>query len=467
MWSPTATRPRVALVAAVVAVVVALGIPARATTNAQTTADEPHYLLTALSLWEDRDLDYGDERAEARYWPFHSVLLPVQAERQPDGSRLAPHEPLLPVVLSVPVGLGGWVGAKLALAALAGVLAALTCWVLERRVGVRPPVAAGTAVIAGCSPPLVIYGSQVYPELLGALVVLAGFATLSSPRWSGAARWGTVAAVLALPWLNVKYSPVAAALAAGLLVRSGRERGARGVATISATLLGAGTAFAAIHLWWYGGLTAYAAGSHFASGELTVMGNDPDYAGRTGRLLGLLVDRDFGLAAWQPVALLAVPALVWWCMRRSVTQWWVLAAMVGAGWLTATFLALTMHGWWWPGRQTVIVLPLVVVAVGAMVDRWSPVARRVTAAVAVAGVWFYAWTVVEVVAGAHTLIVDFDRTVEPVGWVWRRLLPDLRADTPADAVLFALWLAATVAVVIGTLRLHRVPRRVAVHEVTA
>ena len=160
------------LVAALVTLVTLIGLPARATRNAQTTADEPHYLLTALSLFEDQSFDYGDERSELRYWPFHSVTLPVQAEVQDDGRRVAPHDPLLPVVLAVPMGLGGWPLAKATIAILAGALAAAIAWVLERRVGMRPMVAATSAVIAGCSPPLVIYGTQIYPEIPWALAAL-------------------------------------------------------------------------------------------------------------------------------------------------------------------------------------------------------------------------------------------------------------------------------------------------------
>ena len=63
------------LVGLLVAVVVGIGAPMRATYGAQTTADEPHYLLTAISLAEDHDLDVSDERAAVRYRPFHDVVL--------------------------------------------------------------------------------------------------------------------------------------------------------------------------------------------------------------------------------------------------------------------------------------------------------------------------------------------------------------------------------------------------------
>ena len=40
-----------------------------------------------------------------------------------------------------------------------------------------------------------------------------------------------------------------------------------------------------------------------------------------------------------------------------------IAVPLAAGWATATWVALTMHGYWWPGRQLVAVLPLGVIAV--------------------------------------------------------------------------------------------------------
>ena len=170
------------------------------------------------------------------------------------------------------------------------------------------------------------------------------------------------AAVVALPWLAVKYVPVAAALAlVGCwgLVRAGQGRRAL---VLAGSLAVAGVAFLVLHRWWYGGWTPYAAGDHFVGGELSVVGTEPDYLGRSRRLLGLLVDRGFGLAAWQPAWLLAVPALAAMLARRP-RGWAAVAAPLAAGWLVATFVALTMHGWWFAGRQVVVVLPLAALAV--------------------------------------------------------------------------------------------------------
>nr|BFE83106.1 hypothetical protein GCM10020093_057070 [Planobispora longispora] len=71
-----------------------------------------------------------------------------------------------------------------------------------------------------------------------------------------------------------------------------------------------GAAYLAVHRLVWGGWTVYASGDHFqASGEFGVMGFDPDFAGRAVRLVGLMADRGYGLAAWQPAWLLLLPAV--------------------------------------------------------------------------------------------------------------------------------------------------------------
>ena len=140
------------------------------------------------------------------------------------------------------------------------------------------------------------------------------------------------------------------------------RRSAPRVVAFAGALVVAAAAFAVAHLAWYGGITPYATGSHFAGGEFGVVGDTPDYLGRSVRLIGLLVDRDFGLAAWQPGFLLAIAAFV--ALARARPRGGLaLALPLIAGWCNATFVALTMQGWWFPGRQVVVVLPCVVLAV--------------------------------------------------------------------------------------------------------
>jgi len=427
----------------------ALAIPVRATYGARVTADEPQYLLSALSLAEDLDLDISDERAEERFRPFHEVDLPVQELPNEDGRAVSPHDPLLPVVLAVPIAIGGWVGAKVAMAVMAGGLAAALLWVAIRRFAVDQRVATVVVLAFAAASPLAMYGTQVYPELPAALAVTAALAALTGPlRRGGVVLLGV--AVAALPWLSVKYTPVAAVLALLGLAAVWRRGDRRTGLALAGGLAVTGVAYLLVHQLVYGGWTVYASGDHFVGGELTVMGHDPDYLGRTRRLVGLMLDRAFGLAAWQPGWLLLVPGLALLARRRP-PQWLVLVLPLAAGWATATWVALTMHGWWWPGRQLVHVLPAAVLAMAWAADRLKLV-RRLAAAALVVGAATYAFLVVEGWRRDLTLVVDFEQTANPLYRAWRAVLPDYRNVTAATWVLQAAWLAVGVLFVIHLLK---------------
>ncbi|MEM7287701.1 MAG: hypothetical protein AAF480_15220, partial [Actinomycetota bacterium] len=361
-----------------------LAIDARATYGARVTADEPQYLTTALSLAEDFDLDISDEIEERAFLPYHEINLNQQTIPLNDsGQRISPHDPLLPLLLAAPMGLGGWQAAKAGLAFIAALTAAGTVALAVRRYGVRPGIAGLVVSAFFVSPPMTAYATQVYPEMPAAACVVLAFWALTAPTLRRREQATIIFAVVALPWLAVKYAPVAAVLTLGMLWRSSRrERWWQvGILTL------AGIIYLVVHRRIYGGWTVYASGDHFIDGEFLVVGNNPNYVGRTRRLIGLLVDRGFGLIAWMPGFVLALPALAWFVARRS-RMWPLVVATIAAGWATATWVALTMHGWWWPGRQVVVILPLVIVAVAMLADRLSTVLAATLASALIA---VFAW----------------------------------------------------------------------------
>jgi hypothetical protein len=194
----------------------------------------------------------------------------------------------------------------------------------------------------------------------------------------------------------------------------------------------------------------YASGDHFVGGEMTVVGTSPDYPGRAVRLVGLLIDRDFGLVAWNPAYLLAVPALAF-LVRNRPQRWPVLAVPLAVGWLNATFVALTMHGWWWPGRQVVVVLPCAVLVVAW----WAASSRavlRVLAVLGILGAFIFMWLVVEASVFDLRLISTMEQMSNPLVRGWRLLLPDYRDRTPEDWALHGGWCLALIATVFAVVR---------------
>src|SRR6185295_10887724 len=165
-----------------------------------------------------------------------------------------------------------------------------------------------------------------------------------------------------------------------------------------------------------------------SSGEFGVVGLHPDYPGRSIRLLGLLVDRDFGIAAWQPAWFLVIPALVALLVSRP-RHWPALVAPLLVGWATATWVALTMQGYWWPGRQLVVVLPLAVLVILV----WLARAGRA------------------VVVTAAALAVD-DLVLH---WPAALLLPDDRDLNTADQVRYAALVVVAATTALLALRTAR------------
>lgn len=428
---------------AVLGTLVALpGASVRSTYGAQAAVDEPQYLLTAISLAEDRDLDIADELTDERWRAFHEAPLPQQTEPRPDGSRLAPHDPLLPLLLAVPHELGGLLGARWALALVNGLLAAALLHLAVRRFAVPRGLATGGALVAAASVPFVVYGSQVYPELPAALAVtVAVDAALARPRRSTTAA--VVLAVVALPWLAVKYVPVAATVAVlhlWRLHRDGERSHLTGVLTAYAV---AGATYVAAHIGWYGGLTVYAAGDFFADngGQLSVLGTNPDPLGRSRRIVGLLVDRGFGIAAWQPAWLAVVPAVAAMVRRSPLGRRWLLLPLA-VGWANATWVAVTMHGYWFPGRHVLHVLPLAVVVVLWWAARLRRPGRLVLGVLAALGLWSTLALLVDGLAGELTWVVDFAGVDHPGYRLWRQVLPDGLQRPPGTDLLTSLWAMA-------------------------
>ena len=443
--TPGVPRPRrlwqAMLAACLVAVAAsAVGVPTRATYGARTTADEPQYLLTALSLAEDGGLDISDELDDERWRAFHEAALPQQTRLLPGDRRISPHDPLLPVLLAPAVAVGGWIAGKWTLVLLAGVLAALLVWIAVTRLAVTPRTAALVAGMLAASVPLAPYGSQVYPELPAALAVTAGVAALLAPlRRLGVVTVGM--ACCALPWLGIKYAPVAGVLGAFALIRLWRDGRRSAVAALAGGLAIAGVVYMVVHQSVWTGWTVYASADHFVeSGELGVIGFSPNYGARSIRLAALLTERSFGIAAWQPAWLLTVPALG--ALVRARPQGWaVLASVLTVGWCTATFVALTMAGWWFPGRQVVVVLPAAVLILCWWLDRVR-VAHSVFSALGVIGIASWLWLALEASTRRLTLIVDPMATVNPWYRMWRTVLPDFLAVTTGTWVRHAVWCGA-------------------------
>ena len=406
----------------------------------RTTGDEPHYLLMAQSLWREGDLDLRDNYAREDFREHTpGPLAPHYGAPRADGRPHPAHGVGLPLLLAPAYGLAGRAGAVILLALAAAALSLQVRHLALRAVGEGR--AAGFAWAAAVGPPLAVYAFHVYTEVPSALVLATSLRMLlSSPG-----PWGAAAAALlagALPWLHLKMAPAGAAL---LCLGLWRLRGGVRAAFLSAAgvaalgfLLYQQTVFGSLSpLAVYGGMPR---GTHLAP--------------RAEAVVGLLLDRSFGLLPHAPVFLLALAGVVPLCRGRL--------REAAPHLMVATAVLWPILGWrmWWggqcpAGRFLVPAVPFLGVAMAAGVGGAARGLARWRWVLLGLGLWGLLFAIQDpgrlllVNRGARPsrLWAAVSREV-PVG----RYLPSLVSGTPEEWRVAWVWLAA-LAVLLGLDRL--------------
>lgn len=316
------TRPTAAwrgtVAATICAMVLGAGLTAwwTATDRARITGDEPHYLIIAASLLRDRDLDVRnnyEQNARTR-----EVSGPIRPHAWRVGDELRSfHAPGLGLVLAIPFGIGGVIGARVALALLVVAVLAWTgrVWARDRLSGSDAALATAGIVL---SAPAAAGGGYLYPDLLGGALLAAVAVRLLSAPLRSPLEWACLLAVVGLLCaLHPKNVAAAGLLTALALWRVWREGGAGGVGTtgrrlprsgaIAMAVAAAGAALVAVWL-----LADFA--DIFVRRLRTELGAPPDKALRV--FLGLHLDQAQGMFFQQPLLLPGLVGLGWMIRRR-------------------------------------------------------------------------------------------------------------------------------------------------------
>ena len=424
-WAPAAFLPVVALVYGLAA--------ARVQAQVGPQGDEPHYLMVADSLLHDHDLSLEQDYAEGRYRDFHpEPLAPHYRVRGRDGAIYSLHAVGLSLLVLPAYAAASYAGASFLMALLGVWLAFEVRTLLRASLGEG---AEGVAWIVALSPPLVHYAGLVFTEIPAALIVTLALRQ-ARPAVSTRTALLTGTAIAFLPWLNVRYAILAAALLAfALAARPAR----RAVIAWLAPSAASAAALALFHFHLYGFFD-----------PRRVYGRRPELslAGLPTGLPGLLFDQEFGLLVYAPVFALAVPGMIalWRQSRRLavITAVLVLSVVSVAGaW------PMWRGGFNPPARFLVPVVPALALAVGARMR----LGLRAGAALLVAwGLWTGA------IGTWDRAVVHRDRDGTAPLWraasgaeEWTRLLPGFVLDeSEADrARLTVVWVIALAAAVAG------------------
>ena len=452
--SPEFVRRRgLSLSAAVVFLLLSLAylfsIDIRASRGASISADEPFYLLTTQSFLQDGDLDLINQYKAKSYRSFfdHPDGLWRQSVPLEDGRLLSPHNPGLPVLVMPGFALGGLIGVQVQLLLMAAATMTLAFLVAERLTSRRGICWAATLAV-GLSATAFIYSTEVYPEFPAALALLASLLVVTKRERPSLVDGALlVASLSAVCWLGIKYAPLTLLVAAYFLYRADLQG--------RAALLALGGASAGLFIWFhlatFGGLTPYNVNVVYAGlSSIELVERHVDIGDRVYRLWGLFVDRRFGIGRWAPILLVVVPGLALLTVGNG--RYRLIFGLIAIQLLLATFLAITMMGWWFAGRTLLVVFPLLVVPLVLMASRMGPLVRWAMATLAIYSVVITAGLAYAGHTREVTIVVDpFDMSFLPFSAV-AHAFPQYTSWGLETWLLTVVWLVIAAMAVVGTVR---------------
>jgi hypothetical protein len=440
--------------------------------------DEPHYLVITQSLLYDGDLkiENNHQRGDYRAY-FPGDLSPDSIKRGRNGAVYSIHAPGLPAIVLPAFAIGGYRGVVVFLLLVAASACALAWWLAWRVTGSLAAAWFGWATVAIAAPWL-LETFTVYPDGLGAAIVLTGFWGLLRAQWEsdrgqtgaravpeegqtgaravpergqtgarpvsergqtrvrppsdpgltlaglrfdpGLTPWLLHGVALSvLPWMHTRFAVLAATLGGLILVRLAHVPKAM-VKAIAFLLPPAISAVA----WMFFFAVIYGTPDPSAPYGGRV---DNSFAFLPNGLGGLLFDQGFGLLATAPALVFAFAGFT--RIRRLALEWLVVAFPY--------LLAVTTFAMWWAGMSgparflVPLLLPLAIPAAAA----WTAASSRGLRAVMLAALVVTTW-LAAVMAGAgggrlgyHTRN-DGGMTAAP--WMdWATRVVELPAAAPA------------------------------------
>src|SRR5262249_14715314 len=193
----------------IVSVLVYAAITPWAQLGAWPTADEPHYLLLTDSLVFDHDFDLANNYLAGDYKKYYPFTIPTSDHHSlhnTKGEEVPIHDVGLSILLVPCYAIAARRGAMLEVNVFSAILA-LGIFELALIFDVsRRAALVGWSLFAFTSP-LVVYSSQIYPEVIGAAGSIWSLITYSKALADQRPRHFLCTGVLLsiLPWFSVRY----------------------------------------------------------------------------------------------------------------------------------------------------------------------------------------------------------------------------------------------------------------------
>jgi hypothetical protein len=316
---------------------------ARSFNSKQTpTGDEPHYLLVSISLIQDGDIDLANNYKNQDYRVYFPDEIDTHiSTRSARGGSFPVGGVGLPILLIPFYLIKGRMG-TIIFSNLIGALLASNLFLLFWERTKNKTLAIALALIGIFTIPLSIYSFQVYPEILAALIIVYAFRRLPGSFWP-------ILPLAFLPWVHSKYYLVVLVFMVFLFLRKKYYY----LIPLIISLVG---------------LSIY---SKYFYGSFLPNNEPLSHLGLSSGILGIFVDRQFGLLAWAPYFLFFFLAVIGWWKRDVLSQdkKWVWLAIILAVILPVAFFKYWQAGWSPPPRYLVPLIPLLMLPIAYLLNK--------------------------------------------------------------------------------------------------
>jgi hypothetical protein len=348
------------------------------------TGDQPHYLVVTHSLLTDRDLELSNNYQEKDFALFYiGNEIEPHVTIGPDGGAYPAHTVGLSVLLLPAYALGylvlGSHAGVLYFLTTTGALLAANVYLLCYEVTDRKLSSLLAWVTTAFTVPVMHYSFQVYPEILGALLLVWSLRHIRRGRQTKPHIWLMVGVCVGfLPWLVTRFALLSVVLGPAALLSIAFAQGTRRWHSLSMLalclplILSCG-ALVAFDLHFYGHITptfGYWGASQAIPGY--VLSPSPKKSATA--LMGSLFDQDFGLVIYTPIYALSFLGMLL-ILRSRRYDGLLLSLPVVTTYLGVIWIGFT-SAWDIPYRFLVVILPLAGVAVAYSLQKvTSPVFR--------------------------------------------------------------------------------------------
>ena len=336
------------------------------------TGDEPHYCLIAHSLVFDHDFDIKNNVENRDYANFYPQRMTGHVFRSRE-NRYSSHRLGLPLIISPAyyIGFSSGIGVRLSVVTFMSLLTALlavniyslACEISENRF-----ISILTWICVSFTLPILLYSTQVYPEIPAALLAIYAFRKIRNYKKNNIRDALIIGCCLAcFPWLHERFLIFTLSLFIFFLFTVSRSRqcidgGAKfrkkvlllffipliisGILQVGYNYLLYGLPIP-IQEGWYEGTYDV---------EFGFFNREGIYVG----MLGLLFDRAEGLFVFSPLYIFIFLGMVTLWRDRRVDFWWFILVFF------SYYLTVASFGSWWggggpPPRFVVAAAPLLTV----------------------------------------------------------------------------------------------------------